>query len=136
MEFSTKIAIVVADELATWQKLNVVAFLTSGIMGQSENLLGELYEDGSEKNYAALCIQPMVVLKAPREKLSTFLGRAERREVSAAIYIEDMFATGHDAANRATVTRYETADLPLVGLAVRAERKAVDKIFKGAKLHE
>lgn len=136
MEFTTKIAIAVADDLATWQKLNIVAFLTSGIMGQSENLLGELYRDGSEKEYAALCIQPIVVLKAPREKFSTFLARAERRGVPAAIYIEDMFATGHDGANRATVTQYETADLPLVGLAVRADRKIVDKIFKGAKLHD
>ncbi len=136
MEFETKIAIVVADDLATWQKLNVVAFLTSGVMGETDGILGEPYVDGSQKEYSALCIQPIVILKAAREKLPTFLGRAERREVKAAIYIEDMFATGHDAANRETVTRYETAALPLVGIAIRTDRKEVDKIFKGAKLHE
>lgn len=53
----------------------------------------------------------------------------------AAVYIEDMFQTGNDAANRATVKRYETAALPLVGLGFREERKLVDKITKGAKLH-
>ena len=31
--FDTKISIVVREDLATWQKLNVVAFLTSGVVG-------------------------------------------------------------------------------------------------------
>ena len=136
MEFDTKIAIVVADDLAMWQKLNVVAFMTSGVIGATENIMGEPYEDASGQTYNALCIQPMVVLKAARAKLPTFLARAERRGVDAAIYIEDMFATGHDAANRKTVKGYVSAELPLVGIGVRAERKTVDKIFKGAKLHE
>ena len=136
MDFTTKIAIVVADDLASWQKFNVVAFLTSGIIGATENIMGEPYFDGSGQTYHSLCIQPMVILKANREKLNTFLARAERRGVKAGIYIEDMFSTGHDAANRETVTKYQTADLPLVGIAIRADRKEVDKIFKGAKLHE
>ncbi len=136
MNFETKIAIVVADDLAMWQRLNVVAFLTSGVMGDTEGIMGAAYEDASAVNYSALCIQPMVVLKAPRPKLQTFLARAQRNAVKSAIYIEDMFATGHDAANRATVKQYATDELPLVGMAIRTERKLVDKIFKGAKLHE
>lgn len=136
MVFTTKIAIVVAEDLATWQKLNIVAFLTSGIISQTENIMGEPYVDGSGQTYNPLCIQPIVVLKAKRAKLPTFLARAERRGAKSAIYIDDMFATGHDAANRETVIEYATADLPLVGIAIRAARKEVDKIFKGAKLHE
>lgn len=138
MEFTTKIAIVVADDLAVWQKMNVVAFLTSGVTGEANDveILGKPYEDGSGKSYSSLCVQPIVVLKASRGKLPTFLARAERRGAKAAVYIEDMFATGHDAANRATVERYATQELPLVGLAVRTDRRDVDKIFKGAKLHE
>ena len=34
MDFDTKIAIAVRDDLAVWQKLNVTAFITSGIIGQ------------------------------------------------------------------------------------------------------
>ena len=136
MEFTTKIVIVVADDLAVWQKMNVVAFLSSGIMAEYEGLVGEPYLDGSGVSYSPLCIQPILILKAPRAKLNTFLGRAERRGAKAAVYIEDMFSTGHDAANRETVASYATADLPLVGLAVRADRKEVDKIIKGAKLHD
>ncbi|MFK7802091.1 MAG: DUF2000 family protein [Anaerolineae bacterium] len=136
MEFTTKIAIVVADDLASWQKFNVVAFLTSGIIGQAENIMGEEYVDGSGQMYHPLCTQPMIILKASRAKLPTFLARAERRDIKPAVYIEDMFSTGHDSANRETVANYATADLPLVGLAIRADRKEVDKIFKGAKMHE
>lgn len=136
MEFETKFAIVVAEDLAVWQKLNVVAFLTSGVIAEANGIMGEPYRDASGQTYSPLCIQPVVVLKTRREKLPTFLARAERRGVKTAVYIEDMFTTGHDAANRATVTQYETADLPLVGIALRADRKEVDKIFKGAKLHE
>ena len=43
--FDTKIAIVVRDDLATWQKLNVTAFLTSGIVGASPDIIGEAYRD-------------------------------------------------------------------------------------------
>ena len=136
MDFNTKLAIVVAEDLAVWQKLNVIAFLTSGIIGENSDIVGEEYVDDSGRRYSPLCIQPAVILKSNRDRLSTFLERAHKRGVRAAIYIEDMFATGHDAANRMTVAQYETQHLPLVGIGVRAERKEVDKVFKGAKLHD
>ena len=46
-----------------------------------------------------------------------------------------MFTTGHDAANRETVRAWQPEDLPIVGLALREEKKLVDKITKGAKMH-
>ena len=46
-----------------------------------------------------------------------------------------MFSTGHDEANRGTVKNYSSEDLPVVGLAIREEKKIVDKVTKGAKLH-
>jgi hypothetical protein len=136
MEFRSKFAIVVAEDLASWQKLNVVAFLTSGVLSEDENSVGEEYRDASGVSYLPLCIQPIVVLKANREKLPTFLNRANSRGLRAAVYIQDMFETGHDAANRATVTRYATNELPLVGLGLRADKRDVDKVFRGAKLHD
>ena len=135
MNFDTKIAIVVAEDLAIWQKLNVTAFLTSGIVGTTEGIIGEPYKDGSQRAYLPLCIQPIIVLKTSRGRLQTILNRANSQKVAAAIYIEDMFATGHDAANRAAVKHYATDELALVGLALRDDRKVVDKITKGAKMH-
>ena len=136
MEFDTKVAIAVADDLLVWQKLNVVAFLTSGSVSQTDGIVGEAYADASGQLYSPLCVQPAVILKARREHLPIFLRRAATRGVTASIYIQDMFDTGHDEANRRTVVKYVTEDLPLVGIGIRADRKVVDKIFKGAKLHD
>jgi hypothetical protein len=46
-----------------------------------------------------------------------------------------MFRTTHDAANRAAVKAVTRADLDLVGLAMRAERRVIDKIVDGLKFH-
>ena len=57
------------------------------------------------------------------------------RNVRMSLYIEDMFKTGNDIDNRAAVKRYTSADLNLVGLALRDDKKIVDKITKGARKH-
>lgn len=133
--FDTKIVIVVRDDLLVWQKLNVTAFLTSGVVGAEPDLMGDRYEDASGQTYRPLMIQPMIVLTTDGAGLSKIHARALGRDVDMAIYVEDMFATGHDAANRAAVKNYETEALNFVGLALRAEKKIVDKITKGAKMH-
>ena len=135
MDFDTKIAIVVRDDLAVWQKLNVTAFLTSGIIGQGEALLGDEYEDASAVTYAPLLIQPIIVLTCDETKIKTIHRRGLERGIQFCLYIEDMFQTGHDNANRATVRNRKSEDLPIVGLGLREEKKIVDKIFKGAKMH-
>lgn len=133
--FDTKIAIVVRDDLAMWQKLNVTAFLTSGVIGANADLLGEPYEDASGSLYAALAVQPMIVLAADAQTLRTIYTRALERKVNFALYIEDMFSTGHDAANRAAVKQYKPDEMNVVGLALRESRKTVDKITRGARMH-
>jgi hypothetical protein len=81
--FDTKISIVVREDLATWQKLNVVAFLMSGVVGANAGLIGEPYEDAAGNRYNPLMIQPAIVLSADRETLKTIYGRAmERRSAS------------------------------------------------------
>lgn len=133
--FDTKIAIVVRDDLAVWQKLNVTAFLTSGVLGARPELLGEDYKDAAGNTYYPLLIQPVMVLTTDGAGLTKIHARAMNRDVKLSIYIEDMFATGHDADNRAAVLQYQPQDMNIVGLALRAERKIVDKIIKGAKMH-
>lgn len=133
--FDTKIAIVVQDDLAVWQKLNVTAFLTSGVVGTDSALLGEPYADASGGRYNPLIIQPMIVLTSDSAGIDRIFRRARERGARLSIYIRDMFETGHDAANRAAVQRYQPDEMDIVGLALRDDRKLVDKITKGAKLH-
>lgn len=133
--FETKIAIVVREDLAVWQKLNVTAFLTSGVLGSAEGLIGAPYEDADGNRYNPLMIQPMIVLATDGAGLRKIHARALSRGARLSIYIEDMFATGHDAANRAAVKQRRAGEMNIVGLALREERKLVDKITKGAKMH-
>jgi hypothetical protein len=135
MRFDSKIAIAVAEDLAIWQKLNVAAFLTSGIAYAHPELKGEPYGDAGGIAYLALFRQPVLVLSGSRPALSRARGRAQERGLDLAIYTEGMFATGHDAANRAVVAALATEALDLVGLAVWGERKPVDKALDGLKLH-
>ena len=133
--FDTKIAIVVREDLAVWQKLNVTAFLTTGIVGGRDDLMGEPYEDAAGNRYSPLVIQPVIVLSTDAAGLRKIYDRAMGRGVRLSLYIEEMFRTGHDAANRAAVKAVQPDDLNFVGLALREDKKTVDKITKGAKLH-
>jgi hypothetical protein len=135
MQFDTKIAVVIRTDLEAWQKLNVAAFLAGGIAANFPACIGDPYEDGSGTKYLSLIGQPVLIYGADRTALTRALERALSRGVTPALYTEDMFKTGHDAANRAVVKAVTRADLNLVGLALRAERKLVDKIVDGLKFH-
>ncbi|MGD0558338.1 MAG: DUF2000 domain-containing protein [Streptosporangiaceae bacterium] len=135
MRFDTKIAVAVREDLAVWQKLNVTAFLASGIVGGVDGLLGKPYEDGDGNQYLAMFRQPVVVLAADAQTLSAACDRARSRDLPVAIYTEEMFATGNDDDNRAAVRVVPAADARYVSIAVYGPRNAVDKVFKGAKMH-
>ncbi len=135
MQFDTKVALVIRHNLEAWQKLNVAAFLASGIAAAFPECVGAPYADKSGTNYHALIGQPILIYGADRPALSRALERALARDVKAAVYTEDMFKTTHDEANRAAVQAVIRADLNLVGLAFRAERKVIDKIVDGLKFH-
>ena len=133
--FDTKIAIVVREDLATWQKLNVTAFVTSGIVGANPGLLGEPYQDASGNLYNPLVVQPMIVLSADSGTIKAIYQRAMERNARLSLYTEEMFSTTHDGANRAAVKQCESSALNIVGLALREDKKLVDKITKGARMH-
>ena len=59
--FDTKIAIVLREDLATWQKLNVTAFLATGIASAAPHAMGEAYFDAAGQRYTSLLGQPMMV---------------------------------------------------------------------------
>lgn len=133
--FDTKIAIVLRDDLPVWQRLNAAAFLATGLVGADPGLVGEPYEDAAGNRYHALAVQPMIVLEASGDRLATFRRRALERGVRCSLYVDEMFATGHDAANRAAVRALAPEAMRVAGLALRAEPRSVDKILKGAHMH-
>jgi hypothetical protein len=134
VHFDTKIAVLLREDLETWQRLNVTAFLASGIATNAE-LIGEPYRDGDDVAYLPMFRQPVLVLSGNKAVLTAAHERAVRRGLPTAVFTAELFATGHDEANRAAVRAVPTAGLDLVGLAVHGPRNAVDKVTKGAGLH-
>ncbi|MFL6122887.1 DUF2000 family protein [Actinophytocola sp.] len=135
MSFSTKIAVVVRDDLPTWQRLNVCAFLVSGIAAAVPELVGEAYEDADGTKYLAMFGQPVLVFEASAAVLSAAHRMTLDRGLPLSIFTKELFATGNDADNRAAVLAVPRDALDLVGLAVHGPRNAVDKIVKGARMH-
>jgi hypothetical protein len=119
----------------TWQKTNVTAFLVSGIAGTVPGVVGEPYRDATGNEYLPMFVQPVLVYEADRAALRRAYERALDRGVTPAIYTHELFATGHDEANRAAVAAVTAQDLDLVGIAFRGERKTVDKIVDRLRLH-
>ena len=135
VRFDTKVALVIRADLAVWQKLNVAAFLATGIAAAAPDALGEEYVDGAGRRYGRMLGQPMLIFAADGGQLQAVRDAALERGLTLVPYVAAMFATGHDAANRAAF-RAEDPDAPdLVGLALRGPKKAVDKTVKGLALH-
>jgi hypothetical protein len=134
-QFDTKIVVVLRDELEVWQKANVTAFLISGIAATDPTTVGEPYADASGVRYLPMFRQPVLVYAADAAGLRRAYERARMRDVQLAIYTRELFATGHDEANRATVAAVPSDELDLVGIAFRAERKTADKVLDKLRPH-
>jgi hypothetical protein len=135
MRFPTKVAIVVREDLAVWQKLNVTAFLTSGVAHATEEIMGRPYVDGSDNTYLSMLREPVMVYSADATGLTAVHERALHRNTAMAVYTEELFATGNDDDNRAAVRAVTADKLNLVGVAVYGARNDVDKVVKGLSLH-
>lgn len=133
--FDTKVAIIVRDDLAVWQRLNVVAFLATGVASAAPEAMGEPYVDARGRRYGNMLGQPVLVFEGDLAALQKAHRVGLERELTLVPYVFAMFSTGHDAANREVFMAEEAENLNLVGLALRGPKKAVDKAIKGLSLH-
>ena len=133
--FDTKVVVIVHEDLAVWQKLNVTAFVASGIASSVPEAMGEPYQDSAGRLHARLLGQPILIYAASTEVLQRAWHQCVQRDLKRSVYVRAMFETGDDAADRA-VFRAESADAPdLVGLALHGPKNEVAKATKGARLH-
>src|SRR4029079_2823861 len=78
VRFDTKIAIVLRDDLGTWQKLNVKAFLASRVAAHPE-LPGGPYAAADGTLYPPMFRQPVLVFEADKAVLTAAHERAGGR---------------------------------------------------------
>ncbi|GCF95097.1 hypothetical protein NRIC_29880 [Enterococcus florum] len=133
--FDTKISIVLREDLEMWQKLNVTAFLMSGIAG-TQDIIGEVYRDKDGNEYLPMSKQPIMIYSSNGEKMLQLLNKSRSKQVVSTIYTEELFTTYNDEDNRAVIADIHEGDLNLVGVALRGKKTHVDKLFKGFELHK
>src|SRR6185312_6936553 len=95
IRFPTKIAVLLRNDLAGWQRLNVTAFLVSGVASAEPELLGEEYRDADGTSYLPMFRQPVLVFAGDRATLTAAHSRALTRGLRLAIFTSELFATGN-----------------------------------------
>lgn len=134
--FDSKVTLIVRNDLATWQRLNVVAFLATGIASAAPEIMGESYIDAAGNHYGNLSGQPMLIFETDLEGLQRARRLGLEYGVTIIPYVFAMFSTKNDDANRSVFLAEDPTNMNLVGLALRGPKKAIDKAVKGLSLHK
>ena len=131
MRFDTKIAVVLREDLPIWQRLNMTAFLCSGIAATVEGIVGEPYQDASEQLYLPMFRQPVLVFRATADELRKAYARAHARDLRIAIFTDDLSMGGAaefgDIVARANAALSAGCDV----LPVCNDRASVAKLLDG-----
>ena len=133
VRFDTKIAILVRDDLETWQKLNVTAFLASGIAAANPELSASRTPTRTARRTCRCSGSPCWCSRRQGK-----LTAAHQRALARGCRWRSSPPTCSDRARRGQPGRGRAVprgELDLVGMAVHGPRNAVDKIMKGSALH-
>lgn len=133
----TKIVIIVRDDLKTWQKLNVTAFLAGAIGIEFPELHGRHLVTASNNSYLPFFKQPVLVYKADNiSQMQRVFRRAKERELKIGIYSFQLFNTMNEQDNLDETAKRTDDELDLVGLAIYGDSKKVGKAIDGLKFHD
>lgn len=132
-----KIVIIIRDDLKTWQKLNVTAFLAGAVAIEFPELHGRPLTTASGNTYLPFFKQPVLVYKAnDTGQMQRVFKRAKERELKIGIYPSQLFNTMNEQDNIDETGRHTDDELDLVGLAIYGENKIVNKAIDGLKFHD
>ena len=135
--YTNKIGIIIRDDLKTWQKLNVTAFLASAVAIEFPELHGGHLVTASNSIYMPFLKQPIVIYKADGiEQMKRAFKRAKERELHIGIYSYPLFATMTEEDNLKTMASVTDDEQDLVGLVFYGDVKKVNKAVDGLKFHD
>lgn len=137
MAFENKIAIVIKDDLLSWQKLNVASFLASSIAIQFPETHGQSFVNASNTTFLPFIKQPMLIYKADDQaQLRRAFKRAQERELDIGVFTAPLFSTKNEAENHIEIGKATNDNQELVGIVLYGEQKKVSKALNGLKFHE
>jgi len=132
-----KITIIIRDDLKTWQKLNVAAFLAGAVTIEFTELHGRHLVTASGNTYMPFIRQPVLVYKADDlNQMQRVFKRAKERELHIGIYSSPLFETMTEQDNLDATARITDDEQDLVGLILYGENKKVNKAIDGLKFHD
>lgn len=136
MTYGHKIAIVILNELETWQKLNVGSFLASSVAIAFPETHGEKFINASGSEFLPFIKHPILIYKADTQaQIQRAFSRAKDRELHIGIYTQSLFATKNEGENHAEILKFSDEEQLLVGIVVYGENRKVDKALDGLKFH-
>ena len=136
-ESNVEIVIIVRDDLKTWQKLNITAFLASGVAIEFPELHGRHLVTASGNSYLPFFKQPVLVYKADDiNQMQRIFKRAKERQLKIGIYGSQLFNTMNEQDNLDETARHTDDEQDLVGLAIYGDSKKVSKAIDGLKFHD
>ena len=134
--YDHKIALIIRNDLQSWQKLNVASFLASSIAIKFPDTHGKEFINASGSAYLPFIKHPILIYKAENEaELKRAFTRATDRELSIGIYTEPLFTTKNEEENHIEIAKHTDESQTLVGIAIYGEAKKVSKTLDGLKFH-
>lgn len=134
--YDNKIALIIRNDLQSWQKLNVASFLASSIAIKFPDTHGSDFINASGSAYLPFIKHPILIYKAESEaEIKRAFNRAKERELHIGIYTEPLFATKNEEENRIEIAKNSDENQVLVGIAIYGENKKVNKAIDGLKFH-
>ena len=134
--YENKIALVILDSLANWQKLNVTAFLASSVAIAFPETHGAPLISASGTAYLPFLKHPILVYVAETdEQMNRAFNRSIERDLHIGIYTKELFATKNEEGNIAEIAKHTEKDLNLAGIVIYGENKKVDKAVDKLKFH-
>jgi hypothetical protein len=136
MSYENKIAIVIKNDLQTWQKLNVASFLASSVAIKFPDTHGKAFINASNSAYLPFIKHPILIFGAENsEQIKRAFNRAKERELHIGIYTEPLFATKNEEENLVEIAKCTDDGQNLVGIVIYGDVKKVNKALDGLKFH-
>ena len=136
MASENKIAIVIKNDLESWQKLNVASFLASSVAIQFPDTHGKPFINASKSEYLPFIKHPILIYKADTDaEIKRAFNRAKERELNIGIYTASLFATKSEEENLIEIAKYKDDEQNLVGIVVYGDSKKVNKALDSLKFH-
>jgi hypothetical protein len=134
--YENKIAVVLSNDLAYWQKLNVTAFLASSVAIAFPETHGAPLVSASGTVYLPFLKHPVLIYAAETdEQIKRAFTRARERDLHIGVYTKGLFATKNEEGNLTEVARHTDDVLDLAGIIIYGENKKVDKAIDKLKFH-